>query len=471
MVNRHQTVGLAMGLAMGLGLSALALGGPGLGWRDRPPRLPQDPHIQVFFNQRQTSGYRDPYRRIQRPGDNLEQVIIDAIAQATTSVDIAVQELNLPLVAQALIHRAEAGVTVRIILENQYNQVWSNLDHQWIRQQDDYSRRKYENQLAFGDIDQDGRISADEANQRDAVLMLRQAGIPIVDDTDDGTKGSGLMHHKFVVVDKAHIVTGSANFTLSGLHGDWLIPESRGNANALLTIHSPALATAYTGEFNLMWGDGPNGEPDSRFGSPKPARPPQTLSLPGSQVTIQFSPHRADTPREQTTNGVIADTLSRAQQSADLALFVFTDQGIANALAANTGLKVRTLIDRSFIYRSHSEALDMLGLALSDHRCQYEQDNHLWSPSIATVGYPELADGDKLHHKFALLDDRTIIIGSHNWSKAANHTNDENLLIIENATVAQHFKQEFERLYEKANLGHTDYLARQVRKAVERCGG
>ena len=464
MLNRYQT----------MGLGALALGGLGLvclGWRDGPPNLPQDPHIQVFFNHRQTSSYRDSYRRIQRPGDNLEQVIIDAIAQAATSIDIAVQELNLPLVAQALVHKAEAGVTVRIILENQYNQVWRDLDPQWIRQQDDYSRRKYENQLAFGDINQDGRISADEASQRDAILMLRQAGIPIVDDTDDGTKGSGLMHHKFVVVDAAHIVTGSANFTLSGLHGDWLIPESRGNANALLAIHSPALATAYIEEFDLMWGDGPDGEPDSLFGSPKPARPARAFSLPGSQVTVQFSPHRADTPREHTTNGIIADTLSRAQQSADLALFVFTDQGIANALATNTGLTVRTLIDRSFIYRSHSEALDMLGLALSDHRCQYEQDNYLWSPAIATVGYPELADGDKLHHKFALLDNRTVIIGSHNWSKAANHTNDENLLIIENATVAQHFQQEFERLYKQANLGHTDYLAQQIKKAQEKCEG
>ncbi|MBT9315014.1 phospholipase D-like domain-containing protein [Leptothoe spongobia] len=457
-----------------LGLVALTLGGIGLiclGWsgREKPQPLPQDPHIQVFFNQTETHRYQDPYRHIQRPGDNLEQVLIDAIESAVTSIDVAAQELNLPLMAQALIDKAKAGINVRVILDNQYSDGWSQHNSAWIRQQDNHSRGKYENLFAFGDSNGDGHISSAEAAQRDAVLMLRQAGIPIVDDTDDGTKGSGLMHHKFMVVDSYQIITGSANFTLSGIHGDWLVPESLGNANAMLRINSPELATAYTDEFDLMWGDGPKGQPNSLFGSPKPPRPLATVTLPGSQITVQFSPHRADTPREQTTNGVIAHALSQASQSVDLALFVFTDQGIADALAAKSALPIRALIDRSFIYRYHSEGLDMLGLGLPDHRCNYEKENRPWHSSIATVGYPKLADGDKMHHKFALLDNRTVIIGSHNWSKAANHKNDENLLIIENTIVAKHFKQEFERLYATAELGRTEYLVERMRKMQKKC--
>ncbi|NEQ49679.1 MAG: competence protein ComE [Leptolyngbya sp. SIO3F4] len=457
-----------------LGLLALALGGLGLFclsfWgREKPQPLPQDAHIQVFFNQTETQNYRDPYRRLQRSGDNLEQILLDAINQASISIDVAVQELNLPLVAKALIDKAKAGTQVRVILDNQYNAPWSQNNPGWIRQQDHYSRGKYENLFAFGDMNGDGRISQDETAQRDAVLMLRQAGIPIVDDTDDGTKGSGLMHHKFMVIDGYQVITGSTNFTLSGIHGDWLVPESRGNANALLRINSPELAKAYTNEFNLMWDDGPDGQSNSLFGSPKPSRPLETVTLPGSKITVQFSPHRADTPREQTTNGVIANALSRASQSVDLALFVFTDQGIADTLSAKNALPMRVLIDRSFIYRYHSEGLDMLGIALPDHRCRYEKENRPWDTSINTVGYPELANGDKMHHKFALLDNHTVIIGSHNWSKAANHKNDENLLIIENTTVAKHFKQEFERLYKKAKLGRTDYLMQQINRARKKC--
>ena len=462
--------------AMHLGLGVLAMAGLGVilagqQRREMPTPLPQDPNIQVFFNQTETGQYQEPYRQIKRSGNNLEGILIEAINQATTSIDVAVQELNLPKVAEALIRKAQTGVTVRVILDNQYSHGWSRRDRNWIRQQDTYSRSKYENLFTFGDINNDGQISPEEATKRDAILMLRQAGIPIVDDTDDGTKGSGLMHHKFIVIDNHQVVTGSANFTLSGVHGDWLVPESQGNANALLRITNPELADAYTQEFNLMWGDGPAGQPNSLFGVAKPVRPLKKVGLPNGQISVHFSPHRTDTPSAQTTNGIIADTLSNASQSVDLALFVFTDQTIANTLEARPHLQLRTLIDRSFIYRYHSEALDMLGMALPNHHCSYEKENHPWHSSIQTVGYPTLAEGDKLHHKFALLDNHTVMVGSHNWSNAANHKNDENLLIIENATVAQQFKQEFERLYKQAELGHTSYLKRQIDKIQKKCNG
>ncbi|NES06155.1 MAG: hypothetical protein F6K22_27125, partial [Okeania sp. SIO2F4] len=42
-------------------------------------------------------------------------------------------------------------------------------------------------------------ISQDEINRRDALIILSNAGVPLIDDTADGSKGSGLMHHKFLV--------------------------------------------------------------------------------------------------------------------------------------------------------------------------------------------------------------------------------------------------------------------------------
>ena len=75
--------------------------------------------------------------------------------------------------------------------------------------------------MAFVDINQDGRLSPEEIAQRDALSILAQASIPIIDDTADGTKGSGLMHHKFMVVDRQTVITGSANWTMSGIHGDF----------------------------------------------------------------------------------------------------------------------------------------------------------------------------------------------------------------------------------------------------------
>lgn len=83
--------------------------------------LPQDPFVEVYFNHKQSAKYAEPYRKQTRAGDNLEQQIVEAIAVAQSTIDVAVQELRLPIVAQALAERRKAGVKVRVILENTYS--------------------------------------------------------------------------------------------------------------------------------------------------------------------------------------------------------------------------------------------------------------------------------------------------------------------------------------------------------------
>jgi phosphatidylserine/phosphatidylglycerophosphate/cardiolipin synthase-like enzyme len=434
--------------------------------------LPQDPYIQVYFNHSQASVYTDSYRHIQRHGDDLEQTIIDAINQAQSQIDVAVQEINLPNIALALKAKAESGVTIRIILENQYNRVWQPLDSSRFSQLEERDRGRHSERQQLIDTDHNGKITATELDNGDAIRILQQSGIPIVDDTADGSKGSGLMHHKFMVIDQQIVLTGSNNWTLSGSHGDFAEPESRGNANALMVLKSPQVATAFTDEFELMWGDGPGQKPDSRFGLQKPPRSPQALSLGSAQVTLQFSPLSETQPWQHSTNGLISKTLAQASQSIDLALFVFSDQGIANSLApvVQAGVTLSALVDSGFIYRSYSEALDLLGVATPDHRCRFEANNYPWPQGISTVGTPTLAPGDKLHHKFALVDNLTVIIGSHNWSAAANHNNDENLLIIRNPTVAAHFRREIERLKADAAMGLTTDLQKHLQRQRKVCG-
>ena len=47
--------------------------------------------------------------------------------------------------------------------------------------------------------------------------------------------------------------------------------------------------------------------------------------------------------------------------------------------------------------------------------------------------------GDKLHHKFAVVDNTTVITGSFNWSPSAAHQNDETLLVIKHPKLAAAF--------------------------------
>ena len=434
--------------------------------------LPQDPYIQVYFNHSEAAIYTEPYRKQTRLGDNLEQMIVDTIQSAQSSIDVAVQELHLPRVANALKERYQAGVAVRVIVEHDYNHLWSTVTPETAAESEERDRNKYEEFRQLADENHDGQVTPLEAQKADSIAILQSAQIPLIDDTADGSKGSGLMHHKFVVVDKQIVLSGSVNYSISEVHGDFLSSESTGNANHLLKITNPALAQIFSQEFDLMWGDGPGGNPDSQFGLQKPYRLPQTVELaPGSSISVQFSPTSTSKPWDYSVNGLIGRALNTATKQIDLALFVFSEQNLSNVLEAvhQRGVPIRALIESEFVYRNYSEALDMMGVALADNRCRLERENKPWSSAIATVGTPQLAEGDILHHKFGLVDQHLIITGSQNWSAAANYGNDENLLTIDNRTVAAHFQREFERLYAKAALGVPGWLQTKITQQQSHC--
>ncbi|MEH2005321.1 DUF655 domain-containing protein [Nostoc sp.] len=439
-------------------------------YNQRPAPLPQDPLVQVYFNHSESSEYKEAYRQQTRLGDDLEKQIVDAISHAKSSVDVAVQELRLPRVAQALVNRQKAGVKVRIILENTYSRPWSSLTSTEVGKLDKREQERYHEFRQFVDINQDNQLSPTEINQRDALRILQNAKILWIDDQADGSAGSSLMHHKFVIVDDRIVIITSANFTLSDTSGDFTNSSSLGNANNLLQIDSPELASLFTEEFNIMWGDGPGGKPDSRFGLKKPMRLPKQITLGNTQITVQFSPTTPTQPWSNSSNGLIGKSLDSATKSIDMALFVFSEQRLANILEKRheQSVQIRALIEPQFAYRPYSEALDMMGVALSN-KCKYEVDNHPWSNPITTVGVPVLPKGDLLHHKFGVIDTQTVITGSHNWSNAANSGNDETLVVIESPIVAAHYVREFDRLYTKIKLGLPPGIQEKIKLEQTRC--
>lgn len=432
--------------------------------------LPQDPLIQVYFNNSQSSKYTEAYRQKSRLGDDLEKQIVDTISQAKSTIDIAVQELRLPKVAQILAEKQKSGVKVRLILEHNYSRPWSSFTSAEIANLEKREQERYQDFRKFVDINKDNQITSAEISQRDSLAIVQDAQIPWIDDTADGSKGSRLMHHKFVVVDHRFVIITSANFTLSDTSGDFTNSSSLGNANNLLKVDSPELAKLITEEFNIMWGERVGGKLDSKFGLQKPLRKSQTITLNNSKITVNFSPISPTEPWGDSANGLISKTLSASKKTVDLALFVFSDQQLANILEErhNQNVQVRALIEPQFAYRSYSEALDMMGFALSEN-CKYEVDNHPWKNPISTVGVPILAKGDLLHHKFAVIDNQTVITGSHNWSEAANNGNDEILVVIENPTVAAHYQREFDRLYGTIKPGLTANIQAKIDQQVKQC--
>jgi phosphatidylserine/phosphatidylglycerophosphate/cardiolipin synthase-like enzyme len=419
---------------------------------ERLPSLPQDESIQVYFNHDRSVNFTELYRQKTRQGTDLGAKLITAIDSAQSQIDIAVQEFQLPHIAQALAAKSQAGIKIRVILEHNYSRSPSELTAAEIAELSSREQERYQAYQKLVDIDNNGTLSAAEINQRDAITILRNAQISILDDTADGSKGSGLMHHKFMVVDGHKVIVTSANWTMSDIYGDFSRPDSEGNQNNLVQLESKELAAVFLSEFDLMWGDGTTANQISQFKARKPPRPPVEVLVGKTRVFVQFSPTSKQQTWDDSSNGSIGKVLKTSQEQVNFALFVFSEPGLSNILQTQSeqGVKVRGMIDRQFAYRDYSSGLSLMGVD-PQHICQPVGTN---SSRLETIGVPTLPAGDLLHHKFAIIDRHTVITGSHNWSNAANYHNDETLLIVQaNRTVAAHFDREFNRLYEHGIIG------------------
>lgn len=419
--------------------------------------------IEAYFNHNSRAQYKDPYRGITRRGDNLEAVILQKISTAKKSVFVAVQELRLPSVALLLVEKKKAGLDVRVIVERDYN---FDVLHQ--SGGDDGEGTDNRDLRAFIDINKNAKLEVSELEARDAIYILAKGKVPVIDDSFGPSMGSALMHHKFVVIDGKSTIISTANFTLSCIHGDYNTPASIGNPNSMIFAASAEMAAHFTEEFLMMWGNGKQGA----FGLNKRLRAPKAFTVDGTKITVQFSPASKSVPYEQTTNGLIIQYMKKATRSFKAALFVFSEQKLVDALEArhDAGVLVGAVIEARFAYRDYSELLDMLGLEMLAVNCKPEEGNKPWKNPIREGGMANLPGGDKLHHKYAVIDGRYTLVGSHNWSDSANNANDETMLVIENTSISDLYTQEYERLLKTATIGVTTKAEADIQKRLDSCG-
>jgi len=189
---------------------------------DTPTAIPST--IQSWFTIYFTQP-SDPSAASYRGGP--DDALAAAINQARISVDVAVYDLNLWSIRDALIATHRRGVTVRVVAES------DNMDEQ-----------------EFQD--------------------LKDAGIEVI-----GDRREGLMHDKFAVIDRNEVWTGSMNYTSGSAYLD---------NNNLIRLQSAKLAENYTHEFEQMF-------VDDHFGSNKTSGTPNPIvTISGSQIEVYFSP-------------------------------------------------------------------------------------------------------------------------------------------------------------------------------------
>ena len=193
-------------------------------------------------------------------------------------------------------------------------------------------------------------------------------------------EGRKLMHQKALAIDDTYAWLGSANYTYPSLVQD---------SNLIIGLKSSELCQHIkkesTGEFK-------NRKQNAQY-----------FSLPGDQ---------------RKALAAVLQLLKTAKKTIRIAMFALTYPPIFYELneAQKRGVDVQILVDKDF----KKSAI---------HQIEALKDSHLTLRAKVTR--------HRLHHKFAIIDNRILITGSANWSEAGFNLNSEDLLILDNLTNKQ----------------------------------
>lgn len=140
--------------------------------------------------------------------------------------------------------------------------------------------------------------------------------------------------------------------------------------------------------------------------------------------------------RNESVAEVIMRLLHGASGSIDAAIYRVNHPRLVQALekAVERGLRVRLLIDGNKYEESHSTQA-LLGGGVIPFRLAYGRQGR----------------GSKMHHKFVVLDQQTVLTGSYNWTLESESENQENLVILQEAQPVEAYLREFETLWSGKN--------------------
>ncbi|MCX6305221.1 MAG: phospholipase D-like domain-containing protein [Bacteroidetes bacterium] len=234
---------------------------------------------------------------------------------------------------------------------------------------------------------------------------------------------TGIMHNKFMVIDGQStnpndpiVWTGSCNWTDQNINTD---------ANNILFIQDASLAKVYTLEFNEMFGSTTTTPSlaNAKFGPAKSDNTPHELLIGGKRVEVYFSP-------SDGVNQQIVNHIATANNDIEIGTMLITRKVISDAIIAkkNAGVTSKVIITN----RGTSDATVVADLqaALGNNFREYHEQG-------------------LLHSKVMIIDqsgtpsDPFVWTGSHNWSDAANVSNDENSIVIHDAAICNLYFQEF----------------------------
>jgi phosphatidylserine/phosphatidylglycerophosphate/cardiolipin synthase-like enzyme len=124
----------------------------------------------------------------------------------------------------------------------------------------------------------------------------------------------------------------------------------------------------------------------------------------------------------------LLDLCVSARQSIDVSVFTIADDRLVDAILAahQRGIDVRIITDND---KARDEGSDIF--YMMDRGIEVRMDNAV----------------SHMHHKFAIIDRRTLVNGSFNWTRSASDYNQENILVTDESKLVSAYIKEFEDLW------------------------
>lgn len=237
--------------------------------------------------------------------------------------------------------------------------------------------------------------------------------------TDEGKENGYIMHNKFVIFDKQKVFTGSMNFSKTGLSGY--------DENDVIIINSADVARLYEKEFEQMI--------NGKFHNAKVSVTQNNrFKLGDTELEVYFSPANKSSRR-------VIELINNTKDYIYIPTFLITHKDITAALinAKSRGVNVKIIMDAN---------------ATNTRNIKYKE---LRAAGIE-LKFENYAG--KLHSKTMIIDDCYIVMGSMNFSNSGENKNDENMLVISNASFASEYKKFFLYLWK---MVPDKYLTRTLR--------
>ncbi|MGJ7902431.1 phospholipase D-like domain-containing protein [Lysobacter sp. 1R34A] len=122
-----------------------------------------------------------------------------------------------------------------------------------------------------------------------------------------------------------------------------------------------------------------------------------------------------------------------ARRSVDICVYTISDDRLSEEILAchRRGIAVRLISDNDKKFDDGSDVL-----------------------RLRDAGVPVRIDDSPfhMHHKFSLFDGRVLANGSFNWTRSATTSNEENLVVTDDANLVRCFAGQFEELWQKFAL-------------------